>query len=128
MSHPRGVALAVERLGEEVHLSSLDYGMGMLKLSLVIEGKRCVVSFDKVMGIRLLDEGDLLEFWAEFSLSNGWLFQLSEGGWLAQESKRSGFMASSHLSPREFLVVTKKECVSVLSGENQPDIEWLPAP
>lgn len=124
MRHPRGVALAVERLGEEVQLSSLNYGDGRLQITLLVEGEACRVSFDKVMGIRMLEEGDLLEYWAEMSLSNGWLFQLTEGGWLELESNRSGFMASSNLSPREFLIVTHKECISVLSVENQPDIEW----
>ncbi|WP_372870323.1 hypothetical protein [Shewanella sp.] len=124
MSDPRGVALAVDRLGEDVRLLSMEYTKGLLRLSLDIEGNACTLSFDKVLGVRMLDEGDLMEFWAEFSLSNGWIFQLSEGGWLELESQRSGFMASNHLAPREFLVVTRHECVSILCTQNQPDIVW----
>ncbi|MBT1443913.1 hypothetical protein KJI95_05165 [Shewanella sp. JM162201] len=124
MSHPRGVALVTENLGDEVSFYSLKYDADELVLQLKVAGRRCELTFACVSGFRLLDQADLMEYWAEFSLSNGWLFLLTEGGWLAQEQSRSGFMASCNLALREFLVVTDKECVSVLSCENQPDIQW----
>ncbi|MCL2918486.1 hypothetical protein [Shewanella litorisediminis] len=124
MGHPRGVALAVERLGDNVRLLFLHYQDRGLKVSLNIEGQCCELTFEKLLGFRVLDEGDLLEYWAELSLSNGWLYEVSEGGWLEQESLRSGFMASSHHSPREFLVVTEKECISVLTLAMQPQVRW----
>ncbi|QSX36716.1 hypothetical protein [Shewanella sedimentimangrovi] len=124
MSDPKGLPIAVECLGDEVYLQSLHYDLAGLSLCLKVENRLVEVCFHSIQGLRMLNEGDLLEFWAEFSLSNGWLYQLSEGGWFALESNRSGFMASGGKVLNEFLIVTRKECVSVLSAESMPSVRW----
>jgi len=76
-----------------------------------------VVTFDSSIGFRVLDEGNLLEFWDYFNLKDGWLFQISEGGWYELESKRNGFVSQHHSDVREYLIIGVNECVSVLSAE-----------
>jgi len=124
MSVPRGLPIAVDRLGDEVFLHSMHFDQDGLSLCLKVESRLAEVCFPSVQGLRMLNEGDLLEFWAELSLSNGWLYQVIEGGWFALESNRSGFMASGGKALNEFLIVTRKECVSVLSADPMPSVRW----
>ena len=73
------------------------------------------VSFVRPVGFRFLDEGDLLEFWPDCSLNNGWLYEIRSGGWLEQESARAGFLAKHNDGLREYLVVSQNGCLSVLA-------------
>jgi hypothetical protein len=66
-----------------------------------------------------------MEFWTECSLSNGWLFRISNGGWYRQEAERSGFMASANLKLQEYLLVSRNECVSVFCEQDEPKVHWL---
>ncbi len=77
--------------------------------------------FGAVIGFRVLDERDLLEFWPECSTMNGsWTFEITSGGWLAAEFKRSGSLIG-HMCPeaREFFVAGCNSCVSVI-GSDEP--------
>jgi hypothetical protein len=82
------------------------------------------VVFHDVRGFRVLDEGDLLEFWNTYSEPNGWLWEVHAGGWLDLERRRPRFNLLS-LPLREFFVVDDP-CISVLC-ERQPTIEDLGA-
>ena len=48
------------------------------------------IEFSGIIGFRVLDKRDLMEFWPECSSSNGRLFEISAAGWLAQELSRPG--------------------------------------
>ena len=77
--------------------------------------------FGAVIGFRVLDERDLLEFWPECStMSGSWAFEISSGGCLAGEFKRSGSLIG-HMCPeaREFFVAGCNSCVSVI-GWDEP--------
>ena len=76
------------------------------------------LSFSSVIGFRVLDERDLMEFWTECSAPNGWIFEIISGGWLSSESTRPGCLIAT-MSPaaREFLVAGCNSCVSVISLE-----------
>ena len=83
-------------------------------------GRRCIVEFESVVGLRMLGELDLASIWlgaAEESLKSTWLFQVTAGGWLALECTRSDFY-TQHESPKphEWLIAGYQECVSVLSA------------
>ena len=73
------------------------------------------VVFDEALGFRVLDEGDLLEFWPACSLKNGWLFQIDSNGWLSLEKQRGGFLLSERADAHEFFVAGENECVSVFA-------------
>lgn len=79
-------------------------------------GTRWRVRFFGASGVRVLDEGDLLEFWPECSTPNGRIFRIHSGGWRDQEAKRGGFLMR-HTQPEipEYFVAGDNECVSVFS-------------
>ncbi|MDX6015598.1 MULTISPECIES: hypothetical protein [Shewanella] len=125
MLETKGLPIATDYLGDEVRFIRLCYESQGLDIEVSVEGSRAQVHFDSVVGFRMLDEGDLMEFWTECSLSNGWLFQISNGGWYRQEAKRSGFMASANLKLQEFLLVSRGECISVFCEQGEPKVCWL---
>jgi hypothetical protein len=73
------------------------------------------LQFKAVIGIRVLDERDLLEYWPECSTPNGRLFEIISGGWLSQERTRTGsLIAATFPAAREFFVAATDACISVL--------------
>ena len=78
------------------------------------------VVFDSPRGYRVLDEGDLLEFWEPASRADGWLWKIIKGGWLDLESTRSGFVSGLIGEYDEYLILGQNECVSVIS--NSPPV------
>ena len=80
------------------------------------------VTFLDAVGFRVLDEGDLLEFWPACSVPYGsGLFEIDDGGWLAQERARQGFVSATRANIREFLVTGPDDCISVFAL-NPPEI------
>jgi hypothetical protein len=108
-------------------VADLQYTAASGNLVLHVEGMdsdpRVLVEFRDVIGFRVLDERDLLEFWPTCSTPNGWLFEISAGGWLSQELARPGSLMSTYgTNAREFLVTGENECVSVI-GRDAPVVE-----
>ncbi|WIO73603.1 hypothetical protein QP938_09890 [Porticoccaceae bacterium LTM1] len=97
----------------------LDYDLHNLVIHIepAYSADPIVVTFDSSVGFRVLDEGNLLEYWDHLNLNDGWLFQISSGGWYDLESTRSGFVSQNHSDVREYLIVGLNECISVLSME-----------
>ena len=63
--------------------------------------------FDSPEAIRVLDEGQVCEFWNTYSTPKGWLWRVTDGGWLALESQRDGFWLTD-ATPKglyEYLIV-----------------------
>lgn len=83
-----------------------------------------LVAFPDAVGFRVLDEGDLLEFWPVCSARTGsGVFEVHDGGWLTQERSRQGFISgTTRQSLREFLVTGPDDCVGVLAF-NAPAVE-----
>jgi hypothetical protein len=79
------------------------------------------IQFKDALGHRVMDEGDLLEFWPICSRPNGVIFEIKAGGWLEQESVREGFLLKDNLpNLREFIVTGENACVNVLA--NHPPV------
>lgn len=76
------------------------------------------VRFYGASGVRVLDEGDLLEFWPACSAPSGRVFRIHSGGWRDQEAHRGGFLMQ-HTQPEipEYFVAGDNECVSVFSHD-----------
>ena len=85
------------------------------------------VCFPSSIGFRVLDEGDLTEFWSQCSLKTGWIFEVTDGGWKALEFTRAHFVSGMLAEVREFLVIGFDSCVSVMSQE-APQVHVQPAP
>ena len=75
------------------------------------------VIFEEPAGFRVLDEGDLLEFWPDCSMSIGWLHEITSGGWFDLEKNRSGFLSSDSSDIIEYLIVGVNYCVRILAWE-----------
>ncbi|UIR54783.1 hypothetical protein LZQ00_10895 [Sphingobacterium sp. SRCM116780] len=80
------------------------------------------VKFTSIEGFRVLDEGNLLEFWNS-SRPAGWIWEIKENGWFDQEKKREGcllgYMAGYNL--KEYLILGQSDCISILCY-NEPEI------
>lgn len=105
-------------LGSLVDMVHLNFEIGRLVVTLNFEvGKKTTtVKFEDVVGFRVLDEGDLLEYWPACSSDNGWLFLINGNGWFEQETIRSGFLHERGGVVTEYFVATQNCCVSVLAG------------
>lgn len=108
----------------DIDILELKYEPESLHVSLVTgsDRKTARLVFREVAGFRVLDEGDLLEFWPACSLDNGWVFEIMSGGWFDLELTRSGFLKEKGIGLNEYLVVTQNRCVSVLS-DAEPNVE-----
>ena len=97
-------------------IERLDYDLWELRLTVRFEAEDApvYVTFPSPRGFRVLDEGNLNEFWTDESRSPGWIWQVTNGGWLHQESQRFGFIRE--MTPGdEYLVLGQDDCVSVIS-------------
>lgn len=91
------------------------------------DGVACRLVFHDVIGFRVLDERDLLEFWNTYSQPRGWLWLVQSGGWLDLERSRPQFDAPRYYdSAHEYLVVGDK-CVSIIT-QHLPSITGAGAP
>ena len=89
------------------------------RLSVLVEnaGWEAEVVFEQIFGFRVLDELDLTRFWSHCSLKVGWLFEVTAGGWMALERTRPDFHTGALGWAREFLIVGRDSCVSVMTKE-----------
>ena len=116
----------LEDATESVELSDIVCNSA-LTFTAIAKNSRADITVDDVIGFRLLDEGDLLDFWsAGISSQKGWIFEITAGGWLAQESLRGGFVSQHRAGVREFLVVGVDWCLSLLAL-SAPRVAWRKA-
>ena len=102
-----------------VFLSEVNYDTRRLVVTVTSpeEDKAVSATFPEVIGFRVLDEGDLLEFWPTCAADNGWLFAIHEGGWFDQELARGGFLHDKQTGLTEYFIASQNDCISVLAGE-----------
>lgn len=98
-------------------IACIEFKSGRLDITTQsTDGNQSVrVIFSEIAGFRVLDEGDLLEFWPTCSSAKDWIFQITEGGWFDQECLRSGFVRGDIKEINEYLISGINECVSVFS-------------
>jgi hypothetical protein len=101
----------------EIEIIHIEFDIETLIITVIIDGEKIDVYFDSPAGYRVLDEGDLLEYWPICSWKNGWLYEILSEGWLSQESKREGFVLSSNEKIKEYFIIGINCCVNVLSWE-----------
>lgn len=77
--------------------------------------------FRSPVGIRILNESDVLEYWNEYSEPNGWLWEVLSGGWLDLERTRRTFNTIGRVL-REYFIADEI-CVNVLCAD-PPKIEF----
>ena len=104
---------------------SLSYDGEVLTIEIQAEGSSFArVVFHRPAGFRVLDEGDLCEFWNTYSQPNGWLYQVEEGGWLELESHRKLFNSPDFFPGLVEYFLVDEMCISVLAVQ-PPEIQDL---
>jgi hypothetical protein len=91
---------------------------GVLTIEMASEHWDVTVVFPQSYGFRVLDELDLTDFFPQCSLAHGWLFEVLNGGWKDLELSRERFLSGRNAWVREYLLVGRDECVSVLTKED----------
>jgi hypothetical protein len=102
---------------ETIEVINVDFDIDTLSVTVIIDGEKIDISFDSPSGYRVLDEGDLLEFWPSCSTNNGWLYEIISGGWLDQERKRKGFVSAAGTEAKEYFIIGCNYCVGVFGWE-----------
>jgi hypothetical protein len=116
--------LEFDKSASSVEVININFDIDHLEVTISIDGDRLDIIFEEPEGFRVLDEGNLLEFWPECSLQTGWLHEITSGGWFDLESKRNGFLLSDNLEITEYLVVGANYCVSILAWE-KPRVQQI---
>lgn len=113
-------AITNERTDEGTpEVTDIHFDLWTLRITLIFPSSNnpTYVEFCDSEGFRVLDEGDLTEFWD----SNGapsWLCSVKRGGWLDLECSRpGGDVLATKKDLREYLVVGINDCVSVIAYE-----------
>ena len=75
------------------------------------------ILFKQVHGFRMLDAVDLGEFKPPTYPTADFFFEIKSGGWKELEQTRPGFFSGQAAWVREFLILGRDECLSVLSKE-----------
>jgi hypothetical protein len=109
--------LEVDNSTNTIEVINLNFDIELLEITISIDGDNIDIIFEEPAGFRVLDEGDLLEFWPKCSLQAGWLHEITSGGWFDLENKRNGFLLSDSSEITEYLVVGINYCVSILAWE-----------
>ena len=109
-------------------ITDLMFDLSLLRIALRFQSSESPVylTIDGVRGFRVLDEGDLLEFWNSELRAEGWLWIVEKGGWFDLESFREGFLSAVTGGYTEYLLLGQNECVSIISNK-APTID-MPRP
>lgn len=82
------------------------------------------ILFKQVHGFRMLDAVDLGEFKPPTCPTTDFFFEIKSGGWKALEQTRPSFVSGQADWVREFLILGRDECLSVLS-KDEPEISRM---
>ncbi len=100
-------------------IMNIQYDLCLLKITVHFQNiyNPIYITFSGVIGFRVLDEGNLLEFWNPKTRKKGWIWMVQKGGWFDLESLREGFLAGITGGYDEYLILGENECVSVITNE-----------
>ncbi len=110
--------------GQTPDVLSLNYDLSVLLIKVILPSGQIVhVACENVEGFRVLDEGQLLEFWGGAALRY-WLFEVKSNGWLASENNRdTAPLIVEGGDLKEYMIAGANECVSVLAY-TQPYVQY----
>jgi hypothetical protein len=125
---PHIVAVSTSFITDEaIDVLLVEFSSGGLAISVSSAQWEAKVTFTQTYGFRVLDELDLTEFWSQCSLRDGWFFEVTANGWKALEFSRPTFVSGRQSWVREYLVVGRNECVSVLTKEDPTVVAAAPS-
>lgn len=100
-------------------IADIHYDLWLLMVTLRFENidNPVYVTSNAPRGFRVLDEGDLLEFWNNETRPKGWLWGVKSGGWYDLEKYRSGFVSGVTGGYTEYLILGENDCLSVITND-----------
>ena len=105
---------------------NINYDLWTLRITLSFEkiDRPIYVTFKRIRGFRVLDEGNLLEFWNPAVRVPGWIWLVENGGWFDLEKFREGFVESYHDNEflQEYLITGINDCISIFAS-CEPEIK-----
>ena len=102
----------------QIEVLAIEARLGTLRIEVCELGgsRRLEVRFAATEAFRVMHERDLGDYWPTCSTPNGWIFEVTAGGWLSQEFERpDSLVAKIHSELQEFLIAGVEDCVSILS-------------
>ena len=114
VTEPVKDSLIFEGLPEIVNI---NYDLWYLTVTLEFpnQDSPVYVRAEEVIGFRVLDEGNLLEFWNSENRSDGWLLKIISGGWFELESTRKGFISGYDKEYSEYLILGIDDCINIIT-------------
>ena len=108
-------SLAIDGLPEIVNI---NYDLWYLTVTLEFPNRDTpiYVRAEEVIGFRVLDEGNLLEFWNPESRPDGWMWKIISGGWFELESTRKGFISGYDKEYSEYLILGADDCINIITN------------
>lgn len=112
-------------------INNISYDSWLLRVSLFFSTEEIhqmvYINFTDVVGFRVLDNGNLVEFWSD-ERPNSWLWKINSGGWLDLEKQREGFVTGYFENNQliEYLIVGMDDCISILSSSTPKITEVNP--
>lgn len=79
-----------------------------------------MIRFSDPIGFKCLDERDMMDYWENKDLTENWILEIIEGGWLDLEKKRA-FISDKIFKLREILIEGNVDCISIFVTE-EPEI------
>ena len=106
-------------------IQSLRYDLKILEIEYSpCEGEVFWIQFDNPIGFKCLDERDMNDYWKHKELTDNWILEIKEGGWLDFEKSRA-FISHNVFELKEFLIKGVDDCISVLCA-CEPRVEITP--
>lgn len=100
---------------------SVNYDLELLEIKYSVnEKEEYLIRFSNPTGFKCLDERDMMDYWGNKDLTDNWILEIIEGGWLDQERKRA-FISHEIFNLREFLIEGLDDCITVFA-EEEPEI------
>jgi hypothetical protein len=98
----------------------VEYDRWELRITVRFQQRAPVyVVFADVVAFRVLDERALLAYWGSDVRSPGWLWKVTEGGWIQQDIEDG--ITRELADGQEYLVTGNDDCVGVISS-SQPTV------
>jgi len=108
-------------------ITDLHYDLWTLKITLEFTDLKnpIYLIFKNVGGFRVIDEGNLLEFWDNDDRSNGWLWKITKSGWHDQEKERVGFFTgrANFKDYDEYMIAGINDCLNIITNQEPEFLE-----